>query len=826
MSQPAPKRSVARRACLSCRDKKIKCDGFLKVDGKQNSQVVLDKANACTNCKMLNIDCIFVPSMRGGKRGRKYSTHSKSAAPSEGTTIGESPGFDTRVMSAYPPHYCNPYGPGPMPAMQVPTGPYGSGYMWGATPHQFPYAHQPSSDYPPSHTDSWVQKQRYRVALSESSESESFEEEEEDQAEEEESKYTHTLYNINDKELAKYSFPSWKTTAIFIDLYYRYLHSARPFLPPKERFLRSLSLHNDASLLHAMISSCCTYVSAKDVTDPQLREPKHWYSLAERFWDSLDTSSSLKALILLAGTLGPTGYPRQSFDGSERAQKLIKIHGLLPFYSSKNNTEFNKFLVLCTRKQLCDYEDDIRTLWGVWKLHVYLRINRGFPYSELDRELMSFPPDLGFPLCDIIHQVSLKSSELDHHGISPNALRTPVNWEDVQNALNFYSCADAYPSDDGIQLYDSAVVIVATKIVEDIMNVISRNGLLPSHILIFDSQMRSVEKLSHNLYHIESFEKDGETHKVLVIETSLLFSQLLLKLARIILHSSICSSMLLFKPHQSDRSLDPDHLLNDISITTLNIHDIIAALTSVTEREWMSLLNCVTTCFETVGLIQLGEGVCQETLDSDDLGILQVLVGPTSFEACVDIGMEDAHGKSKLPQQMPWWTYGVPGKSARKPAMASINEPNVPDAWIQYPLFTIVPVSQVTPIISSLAVISKYVKMVINENQPKVENTVVVDIQIFDKPLVAMSPQFKPFGGIPVKDGFKPVKTVTVSLHSEVANQLIADFKTNLILEKLRICARFLQAQSKFLNHVKLASLQVEKMIHYVDQILWSIERD
>lgn len=59
------KRPVARRACLSCREKKIKCDGetqLLKLPGR---------APICSNCRFLGIDCVFVQSMRGGRRRKR-----------------------------------------------------------------------------------------------------------------------------------------------------------------------------------------------------------------------------------------------------------------------------------------------------------------------------------------------------------------------------------------------------------------------------------------------------------------------------------------------------------------------------------------------------------------------------------------------------------------------------------------------------------------------------------------------------------------------------------------------------------------------------------
>lgn len=61
LEQQKLKRTVAKRACLNCRSKKIKCDGEVVV--------FLEGKNQCTNCLLSNIDgCIFLPSKRGGRK--------------------------------------------------------------------------------------------------------------------------------------------------------------------------------------------------------------------------------------------------------------------------------------------------------------------------------------------------------------------------------------------------------------------------------------------------------------------------------------------------------------------------------------------------------------------------------------------------------------------------------------------------------------------------------------------------------------------------------------------------------------------------------------
>ncbi|KAG7195637.1 Altered inheritance of mitochondria protein 6 [Scheffersomyces spartinae] len=94
------KRPVARRACLSCRDKKIKCDGepiSTLSDGRQN-KIVTEKVRICSNCKFLGIECVFVQSLRGGRR-RKRSLP-KGDEPPVKTPKAQSPHDNNTILSS------------------------------------------------------------------------------------------------------------------------------------------------------------------------------------------------------------------------------------------------------------------------------------------------------------------------------------------------------------------------------------------------------------------------------------------------------------------------------------------------------------------------------------------------------------------------------------------------------------------------------------------------------------------------------------------------------------------------------------------------------
>lgn len=71
------KRSVAKKACLACREKKIKCDGELVICYPSDPDTKTTSYKTCSNCNAASIECIFVPSKRGGRRKRKNDNISK-----------------------------------------------------------------------------------------------------------------------------------------------------------------------------------------------------------------------------------------------------------------------------------------------------------------------------------------------------------------------------------------------------------------------------------------------------------------------------------------------------------------------------------------------------------------------------------------------------------------------------------------------------------------------------------------------------------------------------------------------------------------------------
>ncbi|SCV06089.1 LANO_0H21858g1_1 [Lachancea nothofagi CBS 11611] len=153
------KRKVARRACLACREKKIKCDGEVLNQGPGPSG---SSEAMCTNCANSGTECVFVASLRGGRRVPKKPQHQDLYHHWKGPPhAGPPPGHQFYPYS-HPPHPPRPHphhhhhhhhqhhrsfegGPG-SPHHHFPPPPFSPNHF---PPHHFPPHHFPPHHFPP-----------------------------------------------------------------------------------------------------------------------------------------------------------------------------------------------------------------------------------------------------------------------------------------------------------------------------------------------------------------------------------------------------------------------------------------------------------------------------------------------------------------------------------------------------------------------------------------------------------------------------------------------------------------------------------------------------
>ncbi|GME98954.1 unnamed protein product [Ambrosiozyma monospora] len=103
------KRPVAKRACLACREKKVKCDGevpppdVISSDGKR----LTPSYKECSNCLAAGIKCVFVRSNRGGRRKKTTNGSQQQSKVGSTTSLAPQPPAPKRLRPDYD---NNPYG--------------------------------------------------------------------------------------------------------------------------------------------------------------------------------------------------------------------------------------------------------------------------------------------------------------------------------------------------------------------------------------------------------------------------------------------------------------------------------------------------------------------------------------------------------------------------------------------------------------------------------------------------------------------------------------------------------------------------------------------
>ncbi|KAK9481154.1 hypothetical protein V1514DRAFT_317108 [Lipomyces japonicus] len=326
--KPAKIRAVSRRACLACRERKIKCDGV----------------HVCRNCSALAIDCVFVPSHRGGKRRRKavfqqqplqqpIQQHQQQLPqPHQPRHYLQAQSKVSDQFSTSPqPVQSNP---AKSPTTVLETSPVLSEALTAIqntlaslqnqindlrADHQLTINRQQSfhtlrqsttqpvtTALPPHSTTPLSLSSTDTISRSYQDEPSKFQ------------------FQISDSDLLAYDLPPVRIMAFLIDVFYDCFHPSYSFMLPKSFFLPSINLASDVSLLHALFAItsrlakpsefCSSHLGA---IHPYMLDPMYWVARADK-WIAYATSPiiKLKTTYLLA-------FAATSDDYYDRARKLL-----------------------------------------------------------------------------------------------------------------------------------------------------------------------------------------------------------------------------------------------------------------------------------------------------------------------------------------------------------------------------------------------------------------------------------------------------------------------------------------------------------------------
>ncbi|KAK9370516.1 hypothetical protein V1509DRAFT_252062 [Lipomyces kononenkoae] len=362
-------RTVSRRACLSCRERKIKCEGI----------------QDCGNCQTLGVACIFVPSHRGGKRRRRaVSTdesdrHRSSIRQRQDSheflridikETSPAPSTATPQIQSLPKTEAVTSLPIPSLAPQ-PLGPTAPAVDAAATgPPNKPLAAVLQSI---QQTLASLQRQIDEIRGQQQSHSQGLDYESSASPSSQVSTTMHPVispgisglvstsvsspgdkilphlqsatlrglqlvqFHVNESDLQSFDLPTVPLITFLIDVYYDCFHPAYSFMLPKSKFIDAINFETDTALLQAMFAISCRLTSADAISGaggmgtihPYLIDPMYWASRSEKWMAQIiNPIIKIKTALLLAFSAAYDGQNARARDLLVYASSIIDVQKL------------------------------------------------------------------------------------------------------------------------------------------------------------------------------------------------------------------------------------------------------------------------------------------------------------------------------------------------------------------------------------------------------------------------------------------------------------------------------------------------------------------
>lgn len=863
------KRKVARRACLMCRSKKVKCDGEDVARGSSESDQI-----KCTRCKNLGLVCEFIASQRGGRRKKKRQllgpdgegdfsplvmfsggdSISVPSPPADNLSVA-STSLPTRSLHSSredynepppgngyfyndpryfefgprhhfrkphhrhrrhhgggggfggpwggPPHLHGPPGPGhPPPPPPLGYGGMGPPSEFGHGPRfrNFPpprspprapgsrgahfmpdsrkppvlppapqlntnllppldvdnYYRGPKFEYENSYYENYYRGYGYKKRQDDTAEPNAGVSSSSASSVKEinSNSDSHTLLKliISERQIEYFNFPSYEIMGELIDLYYKYVNTCNRLIPSKIMFLSSLTIPNKNSQLFAIFTVACSYLLGGH--DDRYARPAYWYCFVKKYWHLLGDISTFKTLNILLANL-------QGLSNSQGVEIVEKVKT----YFKKLSVDFNGIKPSTNLNDFHRREDLDRSVWNTWIFMVLYRSTLRFPFDKvLSQAFVEFPES--FPIIENNNKSISSLSEFSIENPQFLELFDSAYYHDLEKLLSIRD----EDSDEKIEPHQfnlPSIMVLATRILEQVIDSISNYSLTSRNAMIFYSRIKLIETVFPELYKIED--------KLLLIDGRLLSSKFAIFASMIHARQIFCSEFLLFK--EVNKLLDFDNFIDQADIQNQMMFLLKPIFESIplpmvfligknsNAQQLVAFSQLLTTCFEISKVIELGQGVCDETISA---GMNHpAIVGPTCLEPTNDLTdnlyfFKENYSAIVKHTEKPW--YKSEGKTTKKSYSATS-----PDSWIQYPLFSSTVVHQAGLILASGLLISKYMELK--------KGTDGVDVWLSNSEINE--------------------KIHTIKLPETVSELLTSRFNKVSLLEVMKLFCDFLQLRSK-----------------------------
>lgn len=559
---------------------------------------------------------------------------------------------------------------------------------------------------------------------------------------------------FENSELEKYDLPLWEILDKLLDYYYTHNHINHQILTKREIFLSRISLKNDSPVLHAIIATVC--LDNQQYVRP---DEEYWMDRAYKYWDDLNDFGMLLCYSLFAKTFHLKYNQKKFIEASIKIYEIISYNRYLEIFH--NNLKLNS-------RQTYERELVVRMIWNYWAHHlVIFRFNQGYPYFKLSMTNNEQDFKLNFEIDNYYDKLMLPLNNEDH-----------LQLENLENRITWKNLSDI----SQVKFDDAGSVVYAVKLLENVMNNISKNDLTADISKVdLDITKEFFHYIESNLFINKNEEYESGT---MIINSGTLLSNFVAKLAIIIQNSCIFKNILIFKPYlynftnsKQQATNSRIELFNDISMNDIiNLEELPKSL-NLQQNEWKSLLELYKNALDIVRLIEIGEGKLPNGTDSYSIAI----------------GVTETSITSHYPNnKQQWWkdkSLTTKGK----------------ETWIKFPKFSLEVACCLISVLPSLIVLTKFVKLAKKDE----------DLEI----TIVCKPGDNPDSAIN--------KTVIIPNYSYLDQDLIKLFELEDLLNRFSKVVNFIQFKLQMGNNNELLTETVSRMnkrSHYLEEILNNIK--
>lgn len=563
------RRPVSKRACLGCREKKIKCDGEVRYGSPSTNGKAAFTYKTCSNCLASGIECVYVPSKRGGRK--KSVRSAESDRSTRQSSLFEDPMTDPETEphhfrpaeDRFPPFPPPQYGfaqvpyfpgfphPGPPPPPHMPRmgGPR-DWYEFYERPDFFHHHHHhppPPPPPPPPQVVALTKAEQLPPGLTEDG-----------------------LYKIG--------LPCFATLYNLIDLYYRYINGSYMILPNMHILVQSLSTSAQCvALIATMAQFSCTFISSEAVEDPKFLSPVFWAGILARYKEQLCGYEMLHISLLNC-------IPSNDSQILATCEQ-IRFFSYQEMITIRSSEEMDEYIRMSTPAQIMQRESFVRILWDAYRFQVSRKVFFGEPYQS--EALLEFDGNLEVPMPDISYYGHTESA-----GFKKDYKNLP-KLADLQ--------FDSLRSED---MYDSLSTVLTTRLLDEAIMMSASDS--PGNLALRLQQLCALEAMKP--YRLN--------RSLLIINQETMLSCFQADLASIIMRVRACNKMILwplrsdhlssilenpyiFSPREGQEQKGPNDFPRDCS-----------------QPEWQSFICAIESALDVCYLVELGEGICPESSQS------------------------------------------------------------------------------------------------------------------------------------------------------------------------------------------------------------------